>query len=175
MVSVAVFGVVSATALPVMSGALDSMRVRMAARDVERELQTARLRAVSSNRPIRVRFNCPEAGQYRIVELLGSPESPTVLDNHVARCGETEFPYPAGDNDALTRPNHDGPLRSLPPGVSFGSVQTIEFWPNGTARIDADGGTPWPKIAAPGTTLSLTKGTEIRSIEVTGFGKMHLQ
>lgn len=175
LVTVAVFCIASAIAVPTMAGAVEGMRVRMAARDVERELQSARLLAVSSNRPIRVRFNCPEAGQYRMVELIGSPESPDVLDGDGSRCGESAFPYPARDNDPLTRPNLDGPLRRLPPGVSFDGAQTVEFWPNGTARVDAGSGTPWPKIRAAGTAISLTKGAETLSIEVNGRGKIHLE
>jgi len=175
LVTVALLGIVSAIAIPAMSSVLDSMRVGMGARDVERELQAARLLAVSSNRPIRVRFNCPAAGQYRLVELIGSPESPDAFDNDGARCGETAFPYPASDTDALTRPNLDGPVRRLPQGVSFGSAQTIEFWPNGTARADSGGGLPWPKIQASGTVVSVTKDSVTRSIEVNGLGKIRLR
>ena len=37
----------------------DAMKLNGAAREVERELQIARLRAVTVNRPLQVRFNCP--------------------------------------------------------------------------------------------------------------------
>ncbi|MEW5984461.1 MAG: GspH/FimT family pseudopilin [Acidobacteriota bacterium] len=174
-ITVAVFATASAVAIPMVGQAIDNMRVRMAARDVERELQAARLKAVSSNRPMRVRFNCPSAGQYRTVELIGTPSVPDTLDNDVLRCGENAFPYPARDDDPLTRPNLDGPLRRLPVGVSFSSVQTIEFWPNGTARISSGGTTPWPKIQVQGLALSVVKGSTTRSMMVTGLGRIKLQ
>lgn len=175
VITVAVFATASAIAIPAMSRTVETMRIRMAARDVERELQAARLAAVSSNRPMRVRFNCPSAGQFRVVELIGTPSVPDGLDSDVMRCSENAFPFPARDDDPLTRPNLDRPLRRLPPGVSFGSAQTIEFWPNGTARIASGGTTPWPKIPVQGLTISLVKGSTTRSMVVTGLGRITLQ
>lgn len=174
-ITVAVFAIASAIAIPTMSRTVESMRVRMAARDVERELQAARLQAVSSNRPMRIRFNCPSAGQYRVVELIGSPSVPDSLDGDSLRCGENAFPFPARDNDPLTRPNNDRPLRRLPQGVSFGDVQAIEFWPNGTARINSGGTMPWPRIPVQGITVSVVKGSTTRSMTVTGLGRITLQ
>jgi len=175
LVTVALICIISAITIPAIAGVLGSLRVGMGARDVERELQTARMLAVSTNRPIRVRFNCPTDGQYRLVELIGSPESPDSFDNDRARCGDVAFPYPAPDNEPLTRPNLDGPVRRLPPGVSFALAQTIEFWPNGTARVDSGGGVPWPKIPAAGATVSVTKGAVTRSIEVSSLGKIRMR
>ena len=40
--------------------------------ELEREFQSARLRAVIANRSLRVRLNCPAAGYYRTVEVLGT-------------------------------------------------------------------------------------------------------
>src|SRR5687767_8048917 len=70
---VASIAIVSAMALPAITNMLPNMRVGMSARAVERTLQMARLKAVSSNRAIRVRFNCPAAGQFRMVEVIGTP------------------------------------------------------------------------------------------------------
>jgi type II secretory pathway pseudopilin PulG len=175
LLAVTVFGIVSAVAVPSMSGAVDQMRLRIAARDVEQELQSARFLAVSSNRPVRVRFNCPDVGQYRVVELIGSPASPDALDDQLARCGTDTFPYPAGDSDPLTRPNLDGPLRRLPEGVTFVSAQTVEFWPDGTAHASSGGDAPWPKIAADGVAVSITKDSETRAVEVNGRGKIRIR
>ena len=174
LITVAVFVTVSAVAIPTLAGAVNNMRLRMASRDVERELQTARLRAVSMNRAFRVRFNCPNAGEYRVVELIGTPAVPDARDNEASRCSAQQYPYPAPDNNPLTRPNGDGPLRRLPDGVSFSSVQTIEFWPNGTAHVSTGGTLPWPKISAAGVTLTIAKSSTTRSIGVTGLGKIRI-
>lgn len=172
LVTTAIFATATAMAMPLMSNTLSAMRLRMASRDVARELQSARLRAVSSNRPVRVRFNCPAVGQYRLVELIGTPGSPDAMDGDSQRCSDSLYPYPSADRDALTRPNNDGPLRRLPQGVSFGSVQTIEFWPNGTAHASTGGSNPWPVIPVAGVSVSVAKGTASQAITVNGLGKI---
>ena len=53
---------------------------------MERELQVARVKAVTANRPVRVLFNCPAAGQFRRVEMLGEPGLPDSRDDQVTRC-----------------------------------------------------------------------------------------
>ena len=68
VVVIAVVGILSAIGIPTMMGGIERMRLGQSAREVERELQMAKSRAVAKGRPIRVRFNCPAAGQYRIVE-----------------------------------------------------------------------------------------------------------
>lgn len=62
---------VFAIAVPAGKTAIDSLELGNATREVERELQTARLRSVSANRPMRVKLNCPVDGQYRLVEVTG--------------------------------------------------------------------------------------------------------
>ena len=49
LIVVALIGIVSAMAVPLLGQVGDSIKLGQAARDVERELQTARMRAVSSN------------------------------------------------------------------------------------------------------------------------------
>src|SRR5688572_25532724 len=80
MLVVAGIAVVGAIAIPTITNGLPEMKVGMSARAVERQLQMARLKAVSTNRPIRVRFNCPGAGQFRMVELIGTPSVPNAAD-----------------------------------------------------------------------------------------------
>jgi hypothetical protein len=142
-------------------------------------MQLARLNAVTTNRPIRVRFNCPGTGYYRRVELVGSVNTPNNgidADNQaVVRCGVT-YPYPAADNDPLTRPNNDGPVKQLNSKVSFTSTQTLEFWPNGTVHVyNAATSTPWPQLGVTPVNIILTKGTTTRSITVNSLGKMQIQ
>ena len=71
-------------ALPVMQDMTANIKLNEAARLVEREMQDARLKAVSSNRAIRVRLNCPAAGYIRSVEVLG-----TAADDATNRCSTT--------------------------------------------------------------------------------------
>jgi Tfp pilus assembly protein FimT len=171
---IAIIGIVSAMAVPAITNTLDSMRLGMAMRDVERELQYARLRSVSANRPMRVRFNCPAAGQMRVVELIGTPAAPDARDTAANRCDEAIYPYVTngGDANILTRPNNDGPVRTLQPGATYAAVQTLEFWPNGTVHADAGVGTPWPVLTAAGSTISVTRKSSTKNIGVNALGRI---
>ena len=170
----ALVGIVSVIGLPLLGQMSGTIELGEAARQVERELQSARIAAVSANQPMRVMFNCPVAGQYRLVELIGTPAVPAAADDTVGRCSTTTYPFPAPDNNPITRPNSDGPLRRLSEQVTFTTVTTIEFWPDGTAHTNTGGTNPWPPIAAPGTNIVLTRSGKTRTILVNGIGKIQL-
>jgi prepilin-type N-terminal cleavage/methylation domain-containing protein len=173
---VAVVVIVAGMGVPLMANIGESMKLGEAAREVERELQTARMTAVSANQPMRLRFDCPVVGAYRIVELVGTPSAPAAADSIATRCLQTSYPYPPdSDKNPLTRPNHDGPVRYLASKVTFTASTTIEFWPDGTAHTNTGGVNPWPGIAGTGTTITLTKGTLTKSIKVNGVGKVQIQ
>jgi hypothetical protein len=130
--------------------------------------------AVSANHPVRVMFNCPVVGQYRMVELIGTPAAPHGNDGVVGRCSQATYPFPAPDNNPITRPNNDGPVRYLPTLVTFTTVTTIEFWPDGSAHTNTGGTNPWPPIASAGTYIILTRSGKTKSILVNGIGKIQL-
>jgi Tfp pilus assembly protein FimT len=173
IVVVAFMATVMGIAIPVMQDLTRSMRIGQAARTIQNELQSARLRAVTSNRPIRVRFNCPIAGELRAVELIGSTSAPASQDSATNRCSESAYPYPAADNNPVTRPNQDGPVRRIDPRVKFATVQTVEFWPDGTAHINS-AGDPWPAIPDPGVSLTVTEGTVVKTVTVNSLGKIQM-
>ena len=172
MVTIAVLSVIMAGALPALMNVADSMKLGQGQRDVYQELQSARLIAVSANRPIRIRFNCPAAKQYRLVELIGSPTTPDVNDSASDRCSETKWQVPANDNDPVSRPNHDGAIRLLPSTVAFGAASTLEFWPDGTVHKQVGAENPWTQVPVAGTAITLTKGTTVKTITVNGLGKI---
>ena len=176
MMTVTVFAILAGAAAPQLSDMTGSMRLRQGLREVERELQAARLKAVTSNRPIRVRFNCPSAGSFRMVELIGTPSIPDEDDEAGDRCSSAEYPYPAGDTNRLTVPNHDGPVRELHPSLAFGAADTLEFWPDGSIhQADESDDTPWAPIPSTGTAITITKGTQVGIISVNGLGKIQVQ
>jgi len=177
---VALIAIVGAMAIPLVLNTTAQIRLSANARQVERELQTARMRAVRSNRAIRVRFNCPTTGEYRMVEVLGTVQTPAADDDDSrasVRCGYSTYPYPDNDPEVTAVPNNDGPIRTLQEGVGFGGdVQTVEFWPDGTAHVSSGGGTPWPVIPgdASFTVLDVQHSTIVTSIGVNGLGKITL-
>ena len=174
MMMSALIVIISGIGVALMRNVADGIKLGQAARQVERELQTARLKAVSSNQPMRVRFDCPVARQYRIVELVGTPGVPAAADDPAGRCSQSTFPCPALDTNILTRPNHDGPVRQIDSTVTFQQSTTIEFWPDGTAHVNAGGANPWPAIVSPGTNIILARNGKTKTIVVNSVGKIQL-
>jgi type II secretory pathway pseudopilin PulG len=171
---------IAGVAVPALTNGIEAQRLGIEARNIEREIQLARLAAVSTNRPIRLRFNCPDIGYYRRVELIGSVNNPTTgddADNQGARrCNTLVYPYPAADLDPLTRPNNDGPLLRLNSKVTFTSTQTLEFWPNGTVHTASIVvGQPWPQVGSTPVNIVLTKGSTTRLVSVNTLGKTQIQ
>jgi len=172
---------VAAIAIPTIVKTVSTQRIGIDLRNVEREMQLARISAIQSNRPIRMRFNCPAAGYYRRVELLGSVNNPITGDDAdnqgTRRCSYTYYPYPVADKDPMTRPNNDGPLQQLNSKISFSSVQTIEFWPNGTVHMmsGAQSGQPLPQVGSTPVNIVLSDGSTTRLISVNSLGKMQFQ
>jgi prepilin-type N-terminal cleavage/methylation domain-containing protein len=176
LMTVAVIAIVSGIAVPLLGDVTGNMKLGDATRTVERELQTARLAAVSTNLPMRMRFNCPAAGQFRMTELMGTPKLPAAADSAVDRCALGTYPYPGDtDKNALTRPNRDGPVRTLDSSVTFTTSTTIEFWPDGSAHTDTGGTNPWPPIAGTGYSITLTRKGVSKTILVNGVGKIQIQ
>lgn len=172
--TVAVFALLAGISVPAFQNVTEGYKLGQTLREVERELQAARLKAVTANRPLRVRFNCPVAGQYRTVELIGTPSAPATEDDASNRCQESTYPSPAADNNPLTRPNHDGPMRRLPTGITFGTADTLEFWPDGTVHQQQGATLPWPVVGVAGTSVTVVKSNVIKRIEVNGVGKIAL-
>lgn len=173
LVTVSLIGIVAAVTIPAMHNTVDEMQLGEAARQVEREMQVARQRAVGRSRVVRIRFNCPDPGAFRMVELIGTAAAPAEADAATNRCSESSYPFPAGDDDQLTRPNLDGPVRRLPDSVAFQTAETIEFWPNGTAHHDT-GVNPWPVIPVAGIHVTLGRYGKTSSISVNGLGRIQL-
>lgn len=169
-ISVIVMGI----AVPTMLGSMERVRLGQATREVERELQMAKSRAVVKGRAMRVRFDCPAGGQYRVVELIGTTSVPAAADSATNRCDLGLYPYPAGDDDPVSRPNLDGPVRRLDDTVTFDAAQTIEFRANGTAFYDVGGG-DYDLIPVAGIEIRLERYGVTSTITVNGLGKVQLQ
>jgi prepilin-type N-terminal cleavage/methylation domain-containing protein len=161
----AVIAVIGAMATPAFVDIIDGMRLGTSARELERQLQDARLKAVSTNRRIRVRTNCPVMGQYRMVQVLG-----TSADAPLSRCSEATYPFNASNQNPVTKVQ-DGPVRRFYQGVTVGNV-AVEFTADGQAfSVDTAG---VRSVMATPVTITLTKSTRTRGITVNGLGKIQL-
>ena len=166
LIVMVVLATLAGMAVPLYRDLAENSRLTSDTRNVERELQAARLKAVTTNRTLRVALNCPVAGQYRMVEVLG-----TGADTSADRCKDTTYPYPAADQNPFTRPNLDGPLRRLMPNTTMTS-QVIEFRPNGRA-FEVFGGVPTP---IPGQAMiTLTRNMKTRTVTINGIGRVQAQ
>jgi Tfp pilus assembly protein FimT len=162
---VAMAGTVMAMAVPLSGDLMATMKLNEASRLIEREFADARLRAVSTNRALRVRTNCPAAGFVRTVEFMA-----TAADSAANRCLNSAFPFPA-DDDLMTRPNYDGPVRTIPNDASVTTV-TLQFQPDGTVFNVVNN-----VLTTMGTeqTLTISKGNKSRTVRINSAGKIQIQ
>jgi prepilin-type N-terminal cleavage/methylation domain-containing protein len=154
LVALAVFLIVTAMAVPFTLTALDRYRLDGAARTVAGQIRSARMTAVSTNRVMRVRFNCPGANDYRVLEVTGD----AAIDNAADRCS---FPWPDLDPDTL--PNRDGALMLLPEGITFVGTQDLEIATSG--RIT-------PLTGATPARVQVTNGAQTRQITASPAGRI---
>jgi hypothetical protein len=65
-------------------------------------------------------------------------------------------------------------MRRLPTGITFGTADTLEFWPDGTVHQQQGATLPWPVVGVAGTSVTVVKSNVIKRIEVNGVGKIAL-
>ena len=166
---IAIIAILAAIAIPSVF-VTDETRARQAIRELERELQTARMRAVTTNRPIQVRLNCPGAGMYRMVEAGTTwPDA--------GRCSDTTYPYPAPADAAYQtppKPRYDGPTRYLDPNIvlSPGTPNlVIQFMPDGRTGTYSGGTVQLINTVQVGVTCRTTS----RTVEINGLGRIQVQ
>ena len=158
-----------AIAVPAGRTALDSLELGSARQEVGLALQTARLRAVSANRPMRLRLNCPGAGQYRVVEVTGV----TSTDSSATRCDIDTFGYPGPRDSDPATPAHDGPVGSLSAKIGGLSGPDLEFSPDGTARVVVGG---VPQRLTADAYVDVTREGRTMRISINALGRIqHLQ
>jgi Tfp pilus assembly protein FimT len=152
-------------AAPSITGAIETYQFNSEVQSVAATIRSARFTAVASNVRMRVRFNCPVAGQMRVVEVTGD----AAIDNAANRCDPAVYPYP--DADANTAPNNDGPVMQmgsatdLPTDVSGLEISTA-------GRVVPITGCPACSTASPPATLTIgdDRSDTARNITVTATG-----
>lgn len=90
MIVVAIARIVAGVSAPSISGAMQQYALNGAREIVATEIRLARFTTVSTNRTVRVRFDCPGSEQLRIIEVVGDP----AVDSASDRCFETTYPFP---------------------------------------------------------------------------------
>lgn len=151
--TLAVLGILVATGVPVVGGAMQRFTLNSAARAVGADIRSTRYAAIAKNRTMAIRFNCPAAGQYRMVEITGN----AAIDGAVDRCSLATYPYP--DAAPGVAPDADGPVLQLPQALQFGIVSDVQF--NATGRLPG-----------PTARIEVTNGTLVRAITVPPNGRV---
>ena len=129
-------------AAPSITNAIDTYKFNSDVQAVAATIRSARYKAVASNVAMRVRFNCPETGKMRIVEVTGN----AAIDDAADRCDLSAYPYP--DVDAANAPNNDGPVLSMGDSSSFaGAIPSLQI--TTTGRVSPLTGCPTCVAAAP--------------------------
>jgi hypothetical protein len=109
------------------------------------QIRQARLKAISRNTRFRVRFDCPYAGNFRVLQVTGNP----LIDDAPGRC--------------TAQQTYDSGVFKMPPGVSFGTVPTLEVSGRGVfTAIDS---------AIP-QTIEVTYGSSTRALTLTLTGQI---
>lgn len=166
LAAAAVIAVLAATVGPTLGSSMRLYALNTSAQTVAAAIRSARYTAVSKNRTVRVRFNCPAANQFRVVEVVGT----SAVDAAADRCSEDVYPYP--DTDTAAAPNTDGPVETLPNGSQFGELQNLEIDPTG--RMTPLTGCPACAAAAPPAAVVIGNGVETRTITITAHGQVQL-
>jgi hypothetical protein len=111
-------------------------------------------------------------GYIRTVEVTGT----ATIDGATDRCVMSRYPFPAPDNDLMTRPNFDGPVRVLPNGAVVSSLG-FQFSPDGTAATVPGGAMGGNTVTAITTPVSFTimRHGKTRTVTVNNVGKVQLQ
>ncbi|MCX6537354.1 MAG: GspH/FimT family pseudopilin [Acidobacteria bacterium] len=160
MLVLGIGAVLIGAAIPAINGARQRLELSGAIHDVAAAVQSARLQALSSGRTMRVRFNCPVAGQYRVVEIVGN----ATIDNAANRCDPAAYPYP--DQNANARPDLDGPVRGLRGGVSFSQATNVDIAPTG--RIT-------PVTGAAPVSITVVKSDATQTLTLSAAGRVSFQ
>jgi prepilin-type N-terminal cleavage/methylation domain-containing protein len=163
------FATLTAISVPGINAFLSAQRARNGARTVERTLQNARLKAVTSSRSLRVRFTCPTTGTLRILELTGVAGT----DNAGNRCDPTAYPFPAPIDTLRSTPSLDSPVILLPRGTAVaGNPTMLEFTPRGTVFAVGSGGAVTPLAAD--VVWTVTQGSYVNTVTINALGRVRL-
>jgi len=146
LIVLAMIGIISAIALPVLSSSTERNAVWTASEQIGSQLRQARLKAITRNTPFRVVFDCPAVGQYRVLVVDG-----TIDDDD--RCDQTL--------------EDDTGIYTVSPNVSYGdAVPALQV--NGRGVYSLPGGVG----ALPLTITVQYRDTASRQLTVSTTGQI---
>jgi len=107
-------------AAPTLTGAMQQYQFNTDVQQLASTVRTARYKAVSTNRTMRVRLNCPSRGQMRVVQVTGN----SGIDDAADRCDTSVYPYPGITPSTA----NDGPAMLMGTSINYpANASSIEI------------------------------------------------
>jgi prepilin-type N-terminal cleavage/methylation domain-containing protein len=147
LIVMALIAIFAAMGIPTLQESTRRNAVWSGSEMIGTQVRQARLKAISRNRSFRVRFNCPAAGQFRVLEVTGN----STIDNHANRCGMQQ--------------THDSGVYVMPANVSYGTTPPV-LTVNSRGVFSSSGSIP--------ATITVTYGTySSRQLSVSATGQIN--
>jgi prepilin-type N-terminal cleavage/methylation domain-containing protein len=129
LVVVGIIGVVSTITIPYLAGSTQRNAVWTTSEQIGSQVRQARLKAITRNTRFRVRFDCPAAGQYRVLVVTGV----AAQDDAADRCLQTY--------------QHDSGIYNMPRYVSYtAALPVLEVNGRGMYSLIGPGVMPLPIV-----------------------------
>lgn len=151
LVVLALITITVGIAIPTLSGSTARNSVWTASEMIGSQIRQARLKAISRNTRFRVRFDCPAAGQFRVLQVTGD----AAIDNDADRCSDTQ--------------QFDSGIYQMPTSVSYGDTPPL-LEVNGRGTFSSTTGIP--------TTITVThsaSGTTSRALTMSATGQISFE
>jgi type IV fimbrial biogenesis protein FimT len=147
MIVVALIGILAAVGIPTLTESTRRNSVWTASETIGTQVRQARLKAISRNKSFRIRFDCPSAGQFRVLEVTGN----ATIDNAASRCSTTQ----SGDSGVF----------AMPQNVTYGSPPILTVNSRGVFSVSS-GSIP--------ATITVTYGSySSRTLTVSATGQIN--
>jgi type II secretory pathway pseudopilin PulG len=151
LVVMALITIISGMAIATTTGSTARNSVWTASEQIGSQIRQARLKAISRNTRFRIRFDCPAAGQYRVLQVTGD----VGIDNAADRCDDYQ--------------QYDSGVYTMPPRVSYGDDPPL-LEVNSRGVFSSDSGIP--------TVITVTysgSNTTSRSLSMSATGQISFE
>ena len=148
LVVMGMMAAIAGIAIPTLAGSTARNAVWTASEQIGSQIRQARLKAISRNMSFRVRFNCPAAGQFRLLQVTGV----AAIDNAADRCSTNQL--------------YDSGIFVMPSNVSYNATPPV-LTVNSRGVFSSTAGIP--------TTITVTyngAGTTSRSLVMSATGQI---
>lgn len=145
LVVMALIAILTAVAIPTLSESTKRNAIWTASETIGMQIRQARLKAISRNRSFRIRFDCPAARQFRVLEVTGN----SAIDNATDRCSLYQ--------------THDSGVYAMPSNVTYGTPPVLTV--NSRGVFSSTGSIP--------ASITVTNGSSSRALSVSATGQIN--